>query len=71
MGHEETAWLHQERCRWDIKENVFTKKGCPALTESVVESSSLQGFKSHADVALGDRVEWWVWQCWVWRGFPA
>lgn len=32
MGQEETALsFHQGRFRSDVKENVFTKMGCPAL----------------------------------------
>jgi len=35
----------------------------PRLPRAVVESPSLEGFKNHVDVALGDMVEqaWWGW----------
>lgn len=36
---------------------------CNKLFREVVESPSLETFKSHVDVALWDTAEWWIWQC--------
>jgi len=58
--------LHQGRFRLDIGKHFFTERVVrpwPRLLRAVVESPSLEGFKSHVDVALGDMVEqaWWCW----------
>ena len=58
--------LRQGRFRLDIGKNFFTGRAVrhwTRLRRAVVESPSLDGFKSHIDVALWDVVEraWWCW----------
>ena len=51
--------LHQGRFRLDIWENFFTDRVVRCWTRlprAVGESPSLEGFKNHVDVALGDVV---------------
>jgi len=48
--------LHQGRLRLDIREKFFTERCWTRLLRAVVESASLEGFKNHVDVALGDVV---------------
>lgn len=78
MGQEETAsgFTRGGLDIWRLREVSSQKTVVQPWQRVPVESPSLQGFKSHGDVPVGDRVEGWVWQCWVkgWRslrGFPA
>jgi len=51
--------LHQGRFRLDIGKNVFTGRVVghrTRLPKAVGESPSLEGFRNHLDVALGDMV---------------
>jgi len=51
--------LHQGRFRLDIGKNVFPERVVrrwTRLPRAVLESSSLEAFKKHVDVALGDMV---------------
>jgi len=51
--------LHQGRFRLDIGKNFFTERvvrHSTRLPRAVVESPSLEGFKKHVDVALGNMV---------------
>jgi len=51
--------LHQGRSRLDIRENVFLARvgrHWTRLPRALGESPSLEGFKNHVDVALGDVV---------------
>jgi len=51
--------LGQGRFRLDSGENFFPKRvvrGWPRLPRAVGQSPSLEGFKNHVDVALGDMV---------------
>jgi len=53
--------LHQARFRLDIRKNFFTErvmKHWHRLPMEVVVSPSLEVFKSHVDMAVGDMVSW-------------
>lgn len=64
-------WVASERTRGngsDITRQLFTKsvvRHCNKLPREVAESPSLEFFKKHVDMALGDMVYWWTWKCWV------
>lgn len=55
--------------RLDIRKKFFTEsvaRHWSRLPREVLESPSLEVFKKGVvDVALGDTVQRWPWQCWV------
>jgi len=58
--------MHQGRFRLEIMKNFFTERAVKhwhRLPREVVESPSLEVFKTRANVALRNMVQWWTWQC--------
>lgn len=64
----EYVCVYKSQFRLDMKNEFSTErvaKHWNRLSREVVESPSLEEFKSRFNVAFRDVVYWWTWHCWV------